>query len=359
MSHLVDRRHFLAASLLSTSAIAWGQKPAPSAQPTGDLAWFLIGDTHYLADIDNTDKMQAYSQQTNRALIETLNKLPGTELPESIGGGKVAQPAGLIHAGDVIDTGDKNGAKHEAMQQTEIANYAADYGLTGKDGRLKIPVYEVHGNHDSPHGQGHAINQIIARNKNRPGLVNLSSNGMHYSWDWHGVHFVNVGIVVGQVAEYKRRRRYNPLDSLEFLNQDLEKHVGSSGRPVVITHHVDMLRYAKPIPADEKSLNDEWDPADVSGYYAAIKSYNVIAIQYGHTHARNVYQWDGTNKTAKSGVQSFNVDNSAHYASKAQAAFYFQLTNGELIVREFSTTDRWETMTWTPQVWRSKVQVPA
>ncbi len=86
--------------------------------------------------------------------------------------------------------------------------------------------------------------------------MNLSENGLHYSWDWAGVHFVALGIVVGDAPEVTRKRRYAPLGSLPFLQQDLEKHVGKSGRPVVLVHHVDVHRYSDEVP-DEKVRNNE------------------------------------------------------------------------------------------------------
>ncbi len=350
----IDRRRFLGSSLLASSSLAFARDfelkvPDPSA------AWFLIGDTHYLANIENPEKMDEASQATNQNLIDQLNRLPGSLIPENAGGGSVAQTSGVIHAGDLIDSGDKDSPNHRKMQRTEWSNYAADYGLTGQDGRLKLPLYEVYGNHDSPSGDGHAVKQIVERNKKRPGLVNVSDNGLHYSWDWGGVHFVNLGIVVGEVAEVVRKRRYHPRDSLKFLQVDLLDRVGNSGRPVVLTHHIDVARYSTdPLPTGP-ATSAEWDPADVHAYYLAIRDFNVIAIQYGHTHARNIYRWDGTAKRGEIGIPTFNVDNSAHFASKAQAIFYFQFGEGELVVREIATGDRWETINWTPQVWRSQV----
>ena len=133
--------------------------------------------------------------------------------------------------------------------------------------------------------------------------------------------------------------------------------IGTSGRPIVLTHHIDVARYSTdPLPTGP-ATSAEWDPADVHGYYEAIRDFNVIAIQYGHTHARNVYRWDGTIKRGQIGIPTFNVDNSAHFASKAQAIFYFQLVDHELVVREIATADRWETINWTPQVWKNKVAV--
>ncbi len=242
------------------------------------------------------------------------------------------------------------------MQETEWAEFADAYGLTGKDGKLKVPVYEVHGNHDSPRGDGLAVKKIIARNKTRPGVTNVSKTGVHYSWDWGGVHFINLGIVVGQVECVTRKRRYGPLGSLEFLVSDLKEKVGTSGKPVVITHHVDMLRYAQSLPVEDKKAEGmEWDPADVKGFHDALKGYTIAAILYGHTHARKVFRWDGTNKAAKEGIPTFNVDNSSHFAGQQQAVFYFEISGDGLIVREYQTTDAWETGTWSPQTWTAPV----
>ncbi|MFN9720656.1 MAG: metallophosphoesterase, partial [Planctomycetota bacterium] len=317
--------------------------------------FFLVGDTHFLADESDTTKLDDRSASITGRLVDVLNQLPGTEIPPEAGGGQVLSPRGVIHAGDCIDTGDKSSVK---MQATEWSAFAETFGLTGGDGRLKFPVYEVHGNHDSPRGDGLAVQKIIERNKLRPGLTNISKSGVHYSWDWGGVHFVCLGIVVGSVSEVTRPRRYAPLGSLEFLVDDLMGNVGTSGRPIVITQHVDMLRYAQPLPVDDRrAVGMEWDPADVKGFYDALKGYHVAGILYGHTHGRNVYRWNGSNKAANEGIPTFNVDNSSHFGGQQQAFFYLEFRAGQMIAREYRTNDGWETGSWTPQTWSSAAVV--
>ena len=345
-----NRRKFLATSAtMPFAGINLAHATNLKEEPVG---FFLIGDTHFLADKENPTKLDLRSASNTSNIVATLNRLGGTAIPTEAGGGKVLSPKGLIHAGDVIDTGDKNGPLSEKMQVTEWNAFSETFGLTGKEGKLKMPVYEVHGNHDSPNGEGMAVKKIIDRNKSRAGVNNISPNGVHYSWDWEKVHFINLGIVVGQVATVARKRRYNPLGSLEFLANDLKEKVGDSGRPVVITHHVDMQRYSQPLPVeDKKAMSMEWDPEDVQGFYKAIEGYNIAAVLYGHTHARNVYRWDGTPKRSGKGVPVFNVDNGAHFASKEQAFFYFEVSSNQCLVREYFTKDGWESGAWTPQSW--------
>lgn len=349
----VTRRDFL--SQLSAGAIALSASGSSQALAAGAekpaFAFFLIGDTHYLANLNKPGEMEAKSAEICGRLVDTLNRLPGTDIPAAAGGGQVSKIEGVIHAGDVIDTGDKNGAAQVEMQRTELARFKEDYGLTGSDGRLKFPVYELAGNHDSPHGEGLFIEQIKQRNKARPGVVHVSDKGVHYSWDWGGTHFVNLGLIVGTDANVTRKRRYASLDSLPFLVSDLQKHVGDSGRPVVLTHHVDIARYSvacnPQAPADSK----EWDPCDVHAFHQAIRGYNVAGIFYGHTHARQVFQWDGESPRAKAGIRVFNTDNASHFGGDTQAFFYVESRGGKLLLREYQTTDRWQTGFWTPQVW--------
>lgn len=344
----------LTAIVLLTVVMAAAPKtPIEPGQKAETVAFFLIGDTHILASKKEPAKLDERSAALAAGLVDTLNKLPGGEIPKAAGGGKVGSPRGVIHAGDCIDTGDQANVK---MQETEWTAFALDFGLTGKDGKLRLPIYEVHGNHDSPRGEGLAVKRIIERNKTRPGVTNISKNGLHYSWDWGHVHFVNLGIVVGQVDGVARKRRYDPLGSLEFLVADLKTKVGTSGRPVVITHHVDMLRYAQTLPVEDKKAEGlEWDPADVAGFYDALQGYNVAAILYGHTHARNVFRWDGSNKAAKEGIPVFNVSKSSHFSSKTQAFFYLEINDASVTAREYQTKDGWETGSWAPQTWSAPI----
>ncbi|MFM7058173.1 MAG: metallophosphoesterase family protein [Planctomycetota bacterium] len=346
------RRRFLASgsSLLLAPAV-------PVFRPEDvPVAFFLIGDTHVLAREDDSAKIDDRSQAVVSRLIGTLNSLPETAIPESAGGGRVLSPRGVLHAGDCIDTGDK---PKVAMQQTEWAGYMDLFGTTGRDGMLKHPLFDVHGNHDSPRGDGYATQQMRERNRRRQGLVNVSASGLQYSFDWGPVHVVCLGIVVGEVAEPSRTRRYSPHGSLEFLTEDLKQHVGDSGRPVLLLHHIDVLRYSTTEPIDDAAARQrEWDPADVQGYHRALRPYTIAGVLYGHTHGRNVFRWDGTKTPASEGIPTFNVDNSSHFAGMQQAFFYLEVYGDRIVAREYGTKDAWQTGQWTGQVWTLPLRHP-
>ena len=342
---MMTRRHFL-----GTTAAALLALRARAAEPFS-LNFFVIGDTHYRAKEDVPGELDPLSDGTNARLIDTLNRLRGTDIPDASRAGNVGEPRGIIHVGDIIDSGDKNDAAHLAMQQTEVRAWLAGYGLNGEGGVLKYPVHEVHGNHDAPRGEGLVPTHLIERNRKRTGVVNISPNGMHYSWDWGPVHFVCLGLIVGEDKTVTRKRRYAALDSLDFLAADLAEKVGDSGRPVVLVHHIDIAGNLAPPDAPGPFENKTWDPADVLAYFEAIKRYKIAAIFYGHTHARNVFRWDGLNTKGAEGVPVFNNDNSAHFKFDEQAFLHVEMNERELIVREYKTPDRWQTAAWTPMSW--------
>ena len=70
-------------------------------------------------------------------------------------------------------------------------------------------------------------------------------------------------------------------------------------------------------------------------YHQALSSYQIVAILFGYTHARDFYHWGGKNKKESAPAPgrgaACNIDKSAHFGSEAQAFFQFQLAGDELI----------------------------
>jgi hypothetical protein len=359
-----SRRTFLQLTGTAGGSLIFGRSHAAEGRAlpsAGDgISFFLIGDTHYLAEQETPGVLDDVSMAYTSQLIAQLHGLPGTRWPEVLGGGTIPEPRGLIHAGDLIDSGDKNDAAHLAMQSTELTAFLGDFGLNGGDGRLRWSVHEVYGNHDAPQGTGLVVDAMRERNRKRKEVANVSTNGVHHSWDWGGVHFINLGIVVGPAKGVEIHGQYNALDSLDFLVADLAGKVGQSGRPVIITHHVDVARYSVPDGDPARAAKNEWGHGDVAAYYEALKGYRVAGIFYGHTHVRRVFPWDGrppakpgtTAAPSPGAIPVFNTAKVSHFNSAAQAFFHFQLTDGELIAREFATKDGWKTAAWTPELWR-------
>ncbi|WP_439630057.1 metallophosphoesterase [Gemmata sp.] len=241
---------------------------APSEE--AGVTFIVTSDSHYVSS-KNLERIDR-----NKVTIERMNAIPGTAWPDKLGGGKVGTPRGVLALGDLIDDGDK---RDETPVQWR--HFEKQFGLDGTDGLLKYPVFEGWGNHDGPpvgkekfgfSVQAKIKERTVARKK-AGRIGNVSENGLHYSWDWDKVHFVQTNLYPADTQHAKVRYSlpwHDPQGALAFVKDDLKASVGDSGRPVIIVSHCGVD-------------TDWWHPEDWAAFYAAVKPYNVIAYFYGHT----------------------------------------------------------------------------
>ncbi len=335
----------------------------------GEKYCFLVaGDPQYLAEkTASPSRLDPYSEAANRRAIALLQEFAGRSIPKDHGSGTVSKRIlGLINTGDLIDSADKSGGNYPAMQKFEWQRFKSAYGLTGKDGLLPFPVYEVHGNHDGPQGDTFIIDDIVARNARRPGIRNRSANGLHYSWDWGPLHCINLGMFVGAGEERRRDHHYAPRASLEFLRKDLREQVGNSRRPIIVSFHL-----------HPNGPEYDWPEEDLAAFWQAISAYNVIALFHGHTHGSppSRTRWNGRSfaKNLADGVDVFNPDdigaaktdrkNPQQGVGLRHGFLYVELIDNEgierdrFIVRSYATRDNWATHDWHT-TWSRSVNVP-
>jgi len=201
--------------------------------------------------------------------------------------------------------------------------FADDYPVKGGEGvHIHFPVYEGYGNHDVQKQTGDAVLKGIAlRNKNRNTAVNVSDNGLHYSWDWDDVHFVNVNVYAGGKGDAR--------DSLSFLQKDLAQRAGASGRPVVILQHYGF---------DKVSLEDRWwKQDDRDAFYNVVKKYKVVAIFSGHEHLCHRVVWKG--------IADF-VAPRAKGDKNAEGIFAVRMFDNKMIVAQRRLDGKWGDV-WT------------
>lgn len=267
-------------------ALAWllvCSLPALTAEQQRDATFLATSDCHYKAG-----EAKNFNKRDHDTLAQ-MNSIAQTPWPEKLGGDAIAQPRGVVVLGDIIDDGDRKGVSAE-----QWAGFTTDFGLDGTDGFLKYRVFEGWGNHDGP-PQGKEKNgfsmqgELKKRNalrKEKGWLTNLSENGLHYSWDWDDVHFVQLNLYPAD--KLRDGVKYSPVwhdpqGSLSFLKQDLAKHVAASGRPVVLLSHCGFD-------------TDWWNADDWKEVHAAAKPYNVILYMYGHT-GTGVRDWAPAGET--------------------------------------------------------------
>ncbi len=233
-----------------------------------DTTFLVAADIH----LDSTDVRAAVID----SVIDLMNSVKGT--PVTGVAGKSYNPFGLFVIGDLTDSG----------SDTQWDQFTSLFGLNGEKA-LAMPVYETFGNHDGNSG-GVVREGITARNSARSTKINISSNGIHYSFDRGGIHFVVLGSYPGGVWDpecgwchyFKESFRESEM-SLEFLKSDLAMNLRNRRQPVVLFFHYGW---------DDFSLL-WWTGKEQEAFAEAIKEYNVAAIFHGHNHSAAAYKWNG------------------------------------------------------------------
>ena len=230
----------------------------PPRKPPRDVTFLVISDTHF-----GFGGIEA----AHEVLVPKLNHIAGRIYPDLIGG-VVAIPRGLLITGDLTEWG----------KVEEWEPFVATYGLTGKEGKVGIPVFEVIGNHDRVHGPW-VEQQVDARH----------GGSRFYSWSWDDVHFIALGEAPDE-------------EGLQFLGADLEK-VGRDV-PLVVYFHLAL--------AGPWSTGNWFAEGTFKDRLAAqLEDRNVAAIFHGHHHATDHYTWHGIDVfkpgAVKDGAHTFAV----------------------------------------------------
>lgn len=242
---------------------------ALNASATTNITFFGISDMHY-------GQSSAVKDTARNRMPRLLNTLPGKAWPAEVGGGTVDTPRAVLVAGDLT----------EKIDTALWTAYTNDYGVFGEK-KVKFPTYEACGNHEfyttgTIKDTLYNVNKMIQRNIARRGtFTDMDSTGYHYSWDWEGVHFINLNLYAGSTE--LGYSGYRPLKAREFLAKDLAANVGTSGRPVFIMQHY-MMR---------ANTSADWTDLMKSDVYAILQSYNIIGILHGHSHSKQIYKWNG------------------------------------------------------------------
>ncbi len=249
-----------------TWAASSGTFRTVTAAPWGDVTFAVASDLHYGATCHFPT-----ADETCRQTIGNMNALPGQPYPTNLGGGFVAPLRGVLLAGDLT----------ESRTTNQWRAFTNDLGLHGER-LLPFPVYEGFANHDAYDVYGLVPEGVKARNPLRPFIRNISSNGYHYSFDWDFLHLVCLNVFPGNELD-PGYIAPDPSNSLQFLEHDLARYVGNSGRPVVIYHHYGL---------DSTGIR-AWSERQRTNYFNVISNYNVVCIFAGHSHGLGFPTWRG------------------------------------------------------------------
>lgn len=230
-----------------------------------DLTFLVTADTH-VGFWEKIPVPSAWSgvpiDDVHRIAIGAMHDMAGKPLPRALDG-NFGVPRGLLVAGDLTEMG----------QPHEWERFVSLFGLNGKEGVLRYPVFEGAGNHDV--GYSTFVEEQIAKRH----------GAKRYSWDWDDVHVVCLGV--------------DPNDeALAWLREDLAR-TGTDVGVVIYFHYPLEGAYSIDDEAQKKRLHDILAP------------YRVLAIFNGHFHASGHYRWRGRDAylvgSAKHSWHSFAV----------------------------------------------------
>lgn len=212
-----------------------------------DVRFLVVSDTHLgYADLE----------QENARMIPRLN---------AIG----ADARGLVITGDLTEYG----------QPKEWELFTKLFGLTGTETELKLPVFEMVGNHDKVNLGPWVEERVAERHRTKERF---------YSWDWDDLHLVAL-------------QEGPDDDGLRWLANDLAKQ--AKDVPLVIFFHLALL--------GPWSTGNWFDTGYKERFAQAIADRNVVAIFHGHHHATGHYTWRGIDVwkpgAVKHGAHTFAV----------------------------------------------------
>ncbi len=221
-------------------------KPAAYVRkgPT-DVAFAVVSDTHFGFEPIGSG---------HQRLVDGLNQLEGKSYPEDVRSSwpsnTVPPLRGLLITGDLTERG----------SAAEWAQFAQYFGSLGAPGRLRIPTFEVVGNHDR-WGGPYVEAQVALRH----------GGGRFYSFQWDRVHFLALGEAPDE-------------EGIAFAAKDLAPL--ALDVPLVLYFHLPLAG-----PAAQGWWFADGDYPD--RLEALLEHRNVVAFFHGHHHSTDHYRWRG------------------------------------------------------------------
>ena len=238
--------------------------------------------------------------------IDAINKITESAWPADIGGmptgleragQKIDTPLGVVVGGDLTDDG--GGQVTLPSEGTQLLQFSHRYQQGVGPDRVHFPVYLGLGNHDldqdgpPQHGDWYRreLRDFVEIN-HRPGVFfkppvpasNYDVDSDSYSWDWGGLHLV-------QLHRFGGDTRKSAVSGLAWLKNDLAANA-SDGKPVILFQHYGWDGFStERWDSAAKTFDDEgegddhwWSEAERQALLDILAGYNVIGLFHGHQH---------------------------------------------------------------------------
>lgn len=222
-------------------------------------------------------------------------------------GTRIAIPLGVVVGGDMTDDG--GGQITMPSEGTQLLQFSQRYRQGVGPDHVHFPVYVGLGNHDldqdgpPPHGDWYRreLRDYVEIN-HRPSVffkppipaTNYDAASDCYSWDWGGLHLVQLHRFGGDMTK-------GAINSLPWLKDDLATYA-ADGRPVILFQHYGWDAFSIESWDPRSHTFDDrgggaphwWSKEQRRDLTQATEGHNIIGIFHGHQHETPmIYRQDG------------------------------------------------------------------
>ena len=229
--------------------------PDPMIASNRLLRYLVTADPQFITNHNNAADEATWNESAQEVLATMVN-----DLKEGLGD---IPARGIVIAGDLTQT----------ARDSEVELY------TDATAGIRRLFFDGLGNHDP--GE---INKLDLETIKRQTRLSLRQ-GIHYSWEWHDIHFQQLNVFGGD-EPISNRLTLDPMDALLFMFDDHLINVGDKKRPTVVIQHYgyDTFSCGFGFDSNGNPLEPWWSPEQRLAFLDLAESQNVIAVFSGHYH---------------------------------------------------------------------------
>jgi len=278
-----------------------GPSSLPDLLPQYESGMVTPGDTIFTSTDLHFGKPSVSDQDhVNHSLMMKQFAKSGTFWPAGVGFDHEAihTPAAIVTTGDDTHYG----------QESELGDFRLLFEQGWVNESTPVPVMSGLGNHDA-YGSCEFDNCAkrmfdYEAGHIQGGVQDFDPDSHNYSWDWNGIHYVQLNQWAGYTDEGSdlHGNQTTHPSGLNWLVNDLADRVGKSHRPIIIFQHFGYDCFS--LESDGSNANTNaapnlhcggtksspwWVQNERSSFSSAIKGYNVVAMFSGHQHTTAMY----------------------------------------------------------------------
>jgi cytolysin (calcineurin-like family phosphatase) len=274
------------AGVLCTLATVSVDPVVPTLGQTGtDMTFYVTSDIHFFRRTYNLIDQLTHVKVLNGFFSTGATWPAGAGIPA---GTPIAKPLALIIDGDITTHG---------LAQ-DLGAFRINYERGTIPASIQYPVLFGIGNHETVSDETpENAKRMFDYLETRMGNTHMDFVSGNYSWDWQGVHMVQLNTWAGdQTSVYA-----HTSDGLAWLANDLKTYVGNTTKPVMLFQHYLLANVY--IGRVSDATNDDFFPTDENAidstgiktgqgyetFWKVIQNYNVIGMFGGHNHCLGMY----------------------------------------------------------------------